>query len=143
MVDVHVVTQKLKEIYRRVVRARKLCPADPEDFSQDEDALELVSFNLLLAVQACIDLATHLISEEDWLPVATAREALERLEEHGVISRQTLAALRQAIGLRNVVAHGYSGIDPARVHAAATVGLGDLERFTTEVSAWIERRRNG
>jgi len=141
MVDEHVVTQKLKEIFRRIARARALCPAHPEDFADDADALELVSFNLLLAVQACIDLATHLIADESWEPAATAREAFERLEERGVISRKTLHAVRQAIGLRNVVAHGYSGVDPAKIHAAASAGLTDLERFMSEVSAWIEGQR--
>ena len=140
MVDEHVVTQKLKEIVRRIARARALCPASPEDFAEDENALELVSFNLLLAVQACVDLATHLIADESWEPAATAREAFERLQERGVISQETLQALRKATGLRNIVAHGYSGIDPMQVHAAATAGLGDLERFAAEISAWIEGR---
>jgi uncharacterized protein YutE (UPF0331/DUF86 family) len=64
MVDTNVVAQKLKEIYRRITRTRAVCPAEPEDLAANEDALELVSFNLLLGVQACIDLATHLIADE-------------------------------------------------------------------------------
>ena len=140
MVDEHVATQKLKEIVRRIARARMLCPADPEGFAEDENAVELVSFNLLLAVQACIDLATHLIADESWEPAATAREALERLQERGVVSEETVRALRKAIGFRNFVAHGYSGVDPMQVHSAAASGLADLERFAAEVSTWIEGR---
>lgn len=140
MVDEHIATQKLKEIVQRIARARALCPADPEEFAGDENAVELVSFNLLLAVQTCVDLATHLIADESWEPAATAREAFERLHERRVISQETVNALRKAIGLRNIVAHGYSGIDPMQVHTAATAGLGDLERFAAEVSVWIEGR---
>ncbi len=143
MVDANVVAQKLKEIYRRIERTRAVCPEDPEDLAADEDALELVSFNLLLGVQACIDLATHLIADESWEPAATAREALERLVERGVISSETLKALRKAVGLRNVVAHGYSGVDPMQIHAGAKTGLTDLERFATEVSAWVSGQRTG
>jgi uncharacterized protein YutE (UPF0331/DUF86 family) len=102
--------------------------------------LDLVSFNLLLAVQTCLDLASHLISDEGWAPAATAREGLERLEEHGVISRQTLRSLQRAVGLRNVVAHGYSGADPTQIHTAAHLGLSDLEQFSREISAWVEGR---
>jgi uncharacterized protein YutE (UPF0331/DUF86 family) len=143
MVDANVVAQKLKEIYRRMERTRAVCPEDPEDLAADEDALELVSFNLLLGVQACIDLATHLIADESWGPAATAREALERLAEHGVISSETVKALRKAVGLRNVVAHGYSGVDPMQIHAGAKTGLADLERFANEVSAWVSGLRTG
>jgi uncharacterized protein YutE (UPF0331/DUF86 family) len=137
MVDINVVSERLKQLSLRIAKVRALCPAGLEGLVGD--ALDLVSFNLLLAVQISVDLATHLISDESWEPAATNREAFERLEEHGVISHEVVRALRQAIGLRNIVAHGYGGIDPAQIHAAATTGLPDLERFAAELSAWVSR----
>lgn len=136
MVDVSVVAMKLTELSRRIERATALCPASAEDLTGD--ALDLVSFNLFVAVQTCLDLATFLITEKSWEPAATARESFERLEERGVISKETVQALRRAVGLRNIVAHGYSGVDPAMIHAAAQTGLPDLERFASEVSLWLE-----
>ncbi len=137
MVDANVVAMKLGELTDRIARVRSHCPDNPEDLTADRDTLDLVSFNLLLAVQTCLDLASHLISDEGWPPVATAREAFERLEERGVLTKQTVRALSGAVGLRNVVAHGYSGADPARIHAAATTGIADLERFAAEAGAWV------
>lgn len=138
MVDRNIVSEKLKQLSLRIAKVRDLCPPDLQELAGD--ALDLVSFNLFLAVQTCVDLATHLIGDESWEPTATAREAFERLEERGVISRETLRALRQAIGLRNLVAHGYGGIDPALIRAAARTGLPDLERFAEELSSWVEGR---
>lgn len=135
MVDTNVVAMKLTELSRRIERARALCPASAEDLTGD--ALDLVSFNLFVAVQTCLDVATYLIAEKSWEPAATAREAFERLEERGMISRETVQALRRAVGLRNIVAHGYSGVEPAMIHAAAQTGLPDLERFASEVSVWL------
>jgi uncharacterized protein YutE (UPF0331/DUF86 family) len=140
MVDVNVVAMKLGELADRIARVREHYPADPEDLAWDRDALDLISFNLLLAVQTCLDLASHLIADEGWTPAATARGAFERLEEQGVISRETSLALHDAVGLRNFVAHGYSGVDPKQIHAAAKTGLADLELFATEVSVWVEQR---
>jgi uncharacterized protein YutE (UPF0331/DUF86 family) len=102
-------------------------------------ALDLLSFNLFLVAQICVDLATHLISDEGWEPTATAREAYERLEKHGVISKETVRALRRAVGLRNFVAHGHGGNNPARIHASARTGLPDLESFAAELSAWLKQ----
>jgi uncharacterized protein YutE (UPF0331/DUF86 family) len=140
MVDVNVVSFKLGELKDRMERVRSHCPDRPEDFVADRDALDIVSFNLLLAVQSSLDLASHLISEEKWPPAATARGALETLEAHGVISKKTVRSLSDAVGLRNIVAHGYSGVDPAKIHLAARTGLPDLERFASEVSAWIRSK---
>ena len=83
------------------------------------------------------------VSDEDWAPVATARGALERLQERGVISKPTSLALHGAVGLRNIVAHGYGDVDPLQIHAAAKTGLADLERFASEVSAWVGRASAG
>jgi uncharacterized protein YutE (UPF0331/DUF86 family) len=140
MVDRNVVAMKLGELGDRLGRVRSHCPGNPEDLAADLDALDIVSFNLLLAVQVCLDLASHLISDEGWRPVSTARGAIERLEERGVVSRETARALCDAIGLRNIVAHGYSLVDPGQIHTAATAGVADLEHFATEVSAWVEGR---
>lgn len=140
MVDVNVVAFKIGELKDRMDRVRSHCPDRPEDFVADRDALDIVSFNLLLAVQSSLDLASHLISEEKWPPAATARGALETLEAHGVISKETVRSLSDAVGLRNIVAHGYSGVDPRKIHAAAKTGLPDLERFASEVSVWLRSR---
>jgi len=130
------VAAKLAELAERVGRARKHCPPTAEALRADRDALDLVSFNLMLAVQTCADVASHLIADEGWPAAPTLAEAFARLHERGVLQKTTSAALGRAAGLRNVVAHGYGGVDAAVVHAAATGGIADLEAFAREIAAW-------
>lgn len=137
MVDMDVVSSKLRELADRIARIRQICPADAATLAADRDALELVSFNLMLAVQACLDIASHVIADQQWEPAASLADSFRRLADHGVLSETTAAALGKAAGLRNVVAHGYSEVEPALIHEAARDGLGDLERFAREVSAWL------
>jgi uncharacterized protein YutE (UPF0331/DUF86 family) len=136
MVNRDLLAAKLAELSERVARARKHCPATADALRADRDALDLVSFNLMLAVQTCADIASHLIADEGWAAVARLAEAFERLHEHGVIARETAQALGRAVGLRNIVAHGYGGIDAQVVHGAATRGVADLEAFAREVATW-------
>jgi uncharacterized protein YutE (UPF0331/DUF86 family) len=136
MVNRNLLAAKLTELAERIARARKHCPATPDALRADRDALDLVSFNLMLAVQACADIASHLIADEGWPAAATLGEAFERLHEHGVIAAGTAVALGRAAGLRNIVAHGYGGVDAAIVHGAATNGVAQLEAFAHEVAAW-------
>jgi uncharacterized protein YutE (UPF0331/DUF86 family) len=140
VVDQNVVTAKLRELSERMDRVRTHTPSDVSDLEEDQDALDLVSFNLMLSVQSCLDLATHIISDEGLPPVENAAEAFKRLAEHGVISKATAKALGSAAGMRNVVAHGYAGVVPQKIYDAAVNGLADLERFSREVSAWIAGR---
>lgn len=140
MVDANIVVSKIRELDDRIGRVRAHLPADASVLAVNRDALDLVSFNLMLAVQVCLDIASHLIADEAWRPAGSLGEAFQRLGEQGVIGSATAAALRRAAGLRNVVAHGYAAADPDRLYAAASEGLIDLQRFASEVSAWVRER---
>ncbi|MEO7329943.1 MAG: DUF86 domain-containing protein [Minicystis sp.] len=140
MVDRQLAAAKMAELADRIERVRRHCPPSAEELAHDRDALDLVSFNLMLAVQSCSDIAAHLITDEGWTAAATLAAGFNRLRDEGVISAASATALGRAVGLRNVVAHGYSAINPRMVHAAAVAGAGDLERFAQEVAQWIASR---
>ncbi|HEX2224225.1 MAG TPA: DUF86 domain-containing protein [Thermoanaerobaculia bacterium] len=140
MVDANVITAKLRDLADSVARVRLHCPADPAVLADDRDVLDLVSFNLMLAVQACSDIASHLIADQGWPPPRNIAEGFRQLHEQGVLSEPVAAALGRAVSLRNVIAHGYSKADYLRIHHAAVHGPADLERFAAEVSAWVSRR---
>ena len=140
MVRVDIVTAKLSELGARTARVRKHVPATAAELEGDQDALDLVSFNLMLCVQSAADIASHIVADEGWRPAQTLGEAFERLGEHGVIEKPTAAAMTRAAGLRNVVAHGYAGADVTLLFAAASRGVSDLDAFASEVAAWLQRR---
>ncbi len=140
MVRADLVAEKLQELEHRIGRVRASCPASVEELRADEDACDLVAFNLMLAVQVCADIASHVISDEGWKTAVTLGASFERLAEHGVIGASLAGKLAAASGFRNVVAHGYAGIDLGKTFAAATQGLGDLELFAKEVAAWVGGR---
>lgn len=140
MVNRDVVATKLVALATRVERVRKHAKARSAELAADQDALDLVAFNLMLAVQICSDLASHIIADEGWPAARTIAEGFSRLHEHGVLSAANAQALGRAAGLRNVVAHGYAEVDVALVHAAATAGAGDLDTFAREVATWVASR---
>jgi uncharacterized protein YutE (UPF0331/DUF86 family) len=140
MVDRDLIAAKLGELALRVGRVRRHCPATAAALAADPDALDLVSFNLMLAVQACLDVASHLIADEGWPPATDLAGSFRRLGEEGVLGAETADAMARAAGLRNVVAHAYGRADSNRVYAGASGGLEDLERFAAEVARWLEER---
>jgi uncharacterized protein YutE (UPF0331/DUF86 family) len=140
VVDRQVVAAKLAELADRLARVRKHCPATPAELAADRDALDLVAFNLMLAVQSCLDLASHLIADEGWPPAADLAGTFVRLHEHGVLSPGLSTAMGSAARLRNLVAHLYGQIDVPRLHATVSHDLADLERFAAEVGSWVAGR---
>lgn len=139
MTDRDVVTAKLAELDDRVARVRANVRGSASELASDRDASDLVAFNLMLAVQTCLDVASHIIADEGWPPAVTLAESFHRLAERGVITAATDAALGRAASFRNVVAHGYGRVVAELLFAAATDGVRDLERFAHEIASWMTR----
>jgi uncharacterized protein YutE (UPF0331/DUF86 family) len=137
MVDRDLIAAKLAELADRIARVRTRCPPTAAALRDDRDALDVVSFNLMLAVQSCADIASHVIADQGWPPASNLAGGFNRLRDEHVLSPATAASLCKAVGLRNVVAHGYAGINPAMVHAAAIDGVQDLDDFAREVATWL------
>jgi len=131
------VASRLADVADRIERVRTRCPVDADTLARDRDALDLVSFNLMLAVQAAADIASHLIATEGWPAAGSLAASFARLRDRGVIRAETAAAMGRAAGLRNVVAHGYAGVDAVAVFVAATEGVRDLEAFCAEIARWL------
>jgi uncharacterized protein YutE (UPF0331/DUF86 family) len=49
--------------------------------------------------------------------------------------------LKRAVGLRNVVAHGYTRINVVMLHAAASSGIAELEGFAADIARFVASRR--
>lgn len=136
MIDADVITAKLAQLAEHTARVRARCPPAPEGFA-NRDTRDLVAFNLMLAVQTCLDIASHVIAGEGWPAAPTLRDAFLSLANENVLEPDTATALARAAGLRNVVAHGYAGVDLDLLYRSATDGLDDLEAFATQVARWM------
>ncbi|HEX5657399.1 MAG TPA: DUF86 domain-containing protein [Polyangiales bacterium] len=140
MIDRDVVAAKLVELDKRVHRVAAVRKANALLYQDDEAATELTAFNLMLAVQCAIDLGAHLIADRDWSPAVSSAEVFDRLAEHGVIPKELSRPLRDAVGFRNTVAHGYVQLRTDLLHQAATRGLDDLIAFSQHFASWVSRQ---
>jgi uncharacterized protein YutE (UPF0331/DUF86 family) len=135
MVKPEVVRRKISLAASRLERAEDILSRPPEEFLADEEQQHLASFYLMLAIQECIDLAAHWVSDEGWdLPENTA-SLFEVLARRQAIDRALAVSLGQAVGLRNRIAHGYASVDHERIQAEYQKGLADLRRFLAAVAA--------
>jgi uncharacterized protein YutE (UPF0331/DUF86 family) len=92
-----------------------------------------VEHTLQLAIQAALDVASHIVSDERLGEPATNRDLFDRLATGGWISKELAAKLGDMAGFRNVLVHGYQDVDLDIVVDAATNRLEDLTVFVTAV----------
>jgi uncharacterized protein YutE (UPF0331/DUF86 family) len=109
----------------------------PELIASDVRERRFVEHTLQLAIQAMLDVASHVVSERRLGEPRTNRELLDLLERDGWLAGELAARLRDAAGLRNVLVHGYAEVDLGVVRDVLTHRLGDLDEFIAAVRTRI------
>ena len=102
-------------------------------FIRDVDRQDIVAFNLHLAVENCIDIAAHIISENGWGVPGSASEMFYLLEEKGFVESALTERMIKAVGLRNLIVHEYGDIDLKRLFTIVREDLNDLTVFLSTV----------
>ena len=107
--------------------------ADLQVFMSDLDRQDVVSFNLHLAVENCIDIAAHIISENGWGVPGSASEMFYLLEDRGLLDPELTERMIKAVGLRNLIVHEYGKIDLNLLFATVRNNLNDLNSYLSSI----------
>jgi uncharacterized protein YutE (UPF0331/DUF86 family) len=134
MVKPDVVRRKVVRAAARLDAAEAILSQPSEVFLADTKDQDLASFYLFLAIQECIDLAAHWVSDAGWGSPDDAVSTFLLLADRRAIDRDLAEDLRGAAGLRNLIAHGYSLVDHARIQSEYREGIASLRRFLTAVA---------
>ncbi|HVC12005.1 MAG TPA: DUF86 domain-containing protein [Burkholderiales bacterium] len=136
--DAEVVEARLRELSRRLKRLSSKKPASLKQLVADEDLQDIVSRNLELAIQACVDVAAHVCGAHGMVP-ATAGDAFTMLGGAGLIQKAFGQRLRRAVGFRNLLVHEYAEVDWKIVLRVLERDTKDLAAFGKAMLALIEK----
>jgi len=91
-----------------------------------------------MAIEVCLDVATHIIADRGLRVPRTYAEAFEILSEAGLLDAALKDVMVRMSGFRNlIIVHEYARIDPGMVVRSLREHLMDLARFRTAVLGWI------
>ena len=110
------------------------------DLLKEEDLRLAMERRLQTSIEACIDIASHIISSESLGIVEHNKDALILLGEKGIISKELSKKLSIATDMRNVLVHGYGHIDFNLFYRAITEDIVDLKQFIQEIQAFLEKK---
>ncbi len=93
---------------------------------------------LQLSIEACIDIAEMVISDQR-LPIPqTAAEAIEILGKEGILNMEFAKDFSKAVGFRNILIHDYVKIDYQIVLQKLNSNLSDFHRFIKEILEYLK-----
>ena len=102
-------------------------------FADDWVLRSMAERALQVSVEIMIDVAERILALEKSGPVASAAEAMQSLEQLGVI--RTAQTYIEMTRFRNLIVHQYEVIDPSVLYSLATTRLEDFRKFRDEIDA--------
>lgn len=127
MTDPALLAKKLAFIESCVADLRRLAVADQID--KDIKERRFIEHTLQLAIQACLDAASHVVSDDRLGEPETNQELFRLLAQAGRISKELSTKLRAAAGFRNILVHGYAEVDVNVTRDVLDHHLDDLLAF--------------
>ena len=133
MLDREIIIAKASSVKRHLERVKKKANVDLQAFLGDIDCQEIILFNLQMAVQNCIDIAAHIISEEGFGVPGSNNEMFYLLEENQYLSTEITEKMVKAVGFRNLIVHEYTKIEIKQVYETARNDINDINNYLKEV----------
>jgi len=137
MPDKDVVLAKVAIIQRCLRRIKETTNLDPQRI-ENLDKQDIFILNLQRAVQATIDLATHIIASEGLGLSDSIKDNFTLLEKAQIISKEITHNMESMTGFRNIAIHDYQAIDIKILKSILTKNLKDLEEFYTAVLLYFK-----
>lgn len=131
MTDQDLVAKKLALIETCVRELRAL--GRPEEIRRDVREERFVEHTLQIAIQAVLDVAAHIVSDERLGEPRTNRELFDLLERYEWVEGDLAVSLRSMAGFRNILVHGYDVVDLTVVEKVVKNRLDDLLAFVRAV----------
>lgn len=131
MTDADLIAKKLAFIEGCVADLSRL--ARPERIEQDVREERFVAHTLQVAIQAALDVAAYIVSDERLGEPENNRALLELLVPAGWLPRDLAPALSDMVGFRNILVHGYQAVDPKVIRDVVENHTGDLLGFVSAI----------
>jgi uncharacterized protein YutE (UPF0331/DUF86 family) len=129
LVDTSILLRRMAIVRHCLNRLEKHSHMSTSEFMSDIDAQDIVLRNLQVGIQASLDIALHIVSDEGWELPGASTGTFDILSRHGVLPQELADRLRLAVQMRSLLVHAYDAIDMQRVHRTCQDCVSDLELF--------------
>lgn len=139
MVDVATVRRILNSLNEALEHLKSKQDVSLEEYKKDRDIQAIVERRLETAIQACIDIGNHIVSQQNWDSPSDYSEIFSILAEHHVLSEKQRDRLIRMVGFRNVLIHEYRDILLDKVYDILENRLSDFYDFAQAILEYLNK----
>jgi len=139
MVDRILLERILSEITSEVNDLKNATDITWEIYKTDKRARRFVERTLHIIIEACIDVAQHIISDEKMREPSSYRDTFTVLAENDVLRPGDLERFENMASFRNLLVQYYERVDDEVVYGIFKKDLSDFDFFVKRIVEYLQR----
>ena len=129
------IKEKIKEIEQYLEELESIMPEDFKEYLEDYKSKAACERYFEKIIEAVVDLSFLIIKEKGLKIPEDDKKSFEILNEENIIPKKLTNKLKDAKGMRNIIAHDYGSVDNEIVFESITSELiKDVKEFLEEVN---------
>lgn len=137
--DEEKVTRLMSEATNALEALYELSSIPKGEFLKNKHYVSSAKYNLLVAIEACIDIAYHLISKNKMRLPKDYADSFRVLSERKIIDDDLTRRLILMARFRNRLVHIYWEVDDEFIYEILKNNLSDIEEFMESISKALRR----
>ena len=139
MVDRILIERVLTDIRSHVQDLTDASDITWEIYRTDKRSRRFVERTLHILIEACIDLAQHIIADEKLREPESYRDTFAILAENGILRHSDLENFENMASFRNLLVHYYERVDDETVYGIFKQNLSDFDLFVKRIVEYLDR----
>lgn len=136
MVDKEVVKARLLKLEEYINDLKDYQNIKQAEYKQNKLTKRFVERTLHLAIESCLDIGSHIISDERLGTTNSNVDIMKILADNDIIEKNVDTYIKMA-KFRNVIVHDYANLDLEIIHQILTNNVDDLENFLLWIRDYI------
>jgi len=131
--DKEKIMKLVSEAEKALQNLRELSSFSEEDFLKNKHYISSAKYNLLVAIEVCIDITYHLISKNHMRLPQDYADTFRVLVENGIINGHLGKRLMLMARFRNRLVHIYWEINDKKIYHYLKDNVRDVEEFLNKI----------
>ncbi len=137
MVDADMIERRLLRLEHTLRKLGSAAQNTREAYLQDETVQDGVERNLQVAIQVCIDIASHLVASLGLRGPESYADLFSILREENLLSPGLSRTMQRMVGFRNILVHDYMDINAELVYGHLK-SLDHFRQYAREILVVLE-----